>query len=137
MNAVAANVNALVPNRSIREVWLPLLLMIFGGFCAAKVWDVKKDKKASKLWYVLWIMGMAAGLGGGAYMYVKNKSPANIARASAAAAQAAREKATAGMQGFQNWRAARAAGAAPPPPGAMGPLGNAPAVGAPPMMATR
>jgi hypothetical protein len=92
MNAVAANVNALVPNRSIREVWLPLLLMIFGGFCAAKILDIKKDKKASKMWYVLWIILMAAGLGGGAYMYVKNKSPANIARASAAAAQAGRNR---------------------------------------------
>jgi hypothetical protein len=136
MNAVAANVNAMIPNRSISEVWLPLLLMIFGGFCAAKIWDVRKDKKASKMWYVLWFILMIVGIGGGAYMYIKNKSPANIARASAAAAQAAREKATAGMQGFQNWRAARAQGA-PPPPGAMGPLGNAPTAGAPPMMATR
>lgn len=109
MNAAAANVAAFVPSRSISEVWFPLLLMIFGGFCVAKILDLKKEKDASKLWYVVWILGMALGIFGGVYMYTNNKSPANIARVT-------RERASILQNRFAAMRAPAAAPVAPVAP---------------------
>jgi hypothetical protein len=125
MNA-AVNTANLISNRSIGEVWFPLLLLVIGGFSAASFWKYKTDKNAGKFKTFMWFIGMVVGLFGGILMYKKNITASNLVGF-------AKNKTTAGFQAgaakFAEFRAARAAGAAPP-----GVTGNfrPPIQGAPP-----
>jgi hypothetical protein len=93
---------------SLGAVLLPVVLFTLSGVALANTWESRKNKIKAFFMLVLTV-----GLfGGGYYFLTTGKTIGNVRG---------------------NLQALRA----PPPPGAMGPLGNAPAVGVPPMMVSR